>query len=1072
MKKKFLALFCALTMILGIMPSTFVFAEGETPMYAVSGNIAVKSNDDYVNVFTNLQTLSILPRFSERNERAAYSYLDGSSANADPSTRKLSMANPSQETLIKGQNQITLWDLGDVYQIDRVDAISVSEGLASMKVSVSADNVTYTDYDNFVSEAAAGEYSGSTLYVNAVTFDAPLKARYVKIDARMSNADGVMSIVSIWSGLQRITEFWNEYHQAEEVLNQGGFADETTLRSALDSAKAVIEGSQTLDDAVVASQIESVQNAFRGLTKNNTVTMNVLSGNSLESNAEDMYRNLLGENINYVSTGATYSVTEGTVQPENESDIQGGNLLSSAAKPWVEGKTSIVYDLQESRNVNRVDVWARETYDAYYEYRGIQDISVQTSADNENWSDVNAKLNTVHNAADEVVYWSASFSEVSARYVKVTLTNNESRYAWHIGNILVMQGVDMSQYNKALSKAKSLIATGKYTQDTVSALQTAVNVAESAISSSSTQSAVDAQTTAVTIKTLELVAEDAYTKSMSVLSGNVFTSGTSDADWRFYNNRFDYNLVSVDTGAAYRWIYPDMNGRDSDNKKMQTTGMINMGTGEVQADNGWTPGSSVIQYDLKDVYSINEVDIITNKGTWYCGYKTAKVEVSTDDTDDTVEGQEKTWITVAEGALNDNKGTPRVDYNVNNTVDNAVVQQVKFAPADARYVRVTVDLGGYYQTLFSSFVIMSDKTAVDMLWNKVVEEAEALIPDSTYTQETRDNLSAVLADAKNSVAANGSDGNISEQTAKVKAAINNLFYAKTKKKVLLSSNKLTDDDKNAYRNWFGYDIQDVGNNATYEYSDRSVLDDNVDTDNTKLTGGNLVDGTSAGAVFGRWDGGSIVATFNLNGTYDIDEVHLYSKSSAWWMGYSSLKVEYLPADSDQWTEITTADFDNEKYRDDASTCLNVVKFNAVSARQVRLTVNKPNHHQAVLQEVLLLGSTADDDVMITNIGYEDDDANAITSLAGVANVYVMPTVYNNTSDTLSNIKIISAVYRNGLLVKVVMTDSFTLAAGASTSKELALMGLTNMDGTEIIKTFIWNDMTPLLNKPAVFPSAQ
>ena len=48
----------------------------------------------------------------------------------------------------------------------------------------------------------------------------------------------------------------------------------------------------------------------------------------------------------------------------------------------------------------------------------------------------------------------------------------------------------------------------------------------------------------------------------------------------------------------------------------------------------------------------------------------------------------------------------------------------------------------------------------------------------------------MLADAKNSVAANGSDGNISEQTAKVKAAINNLFYAKMENSVRRAHGKV------------------------------------------------------------------------------------------------------------------------------------------------------------------------------------------------------------------------------------------------------------------------------------------
>ena len=201
-------------------------------------------------------------------------------------------------------------------------------------------------------------------------------------------------------------------------------------------------------------------------------------------------------------------------------------------------------------------------------------------------------------------------------------------------------------------------------------------------------------------------------------------------------------------------------------------------------------------------------------------------------------------------------------------------------------------------------------------------------------------------------------------------------------------------------------------------------------------------------------------TYDLNGTYEINEIHFYTSKNAFYNGYKELKVEYLPADSDDWVEITTASFDNKLYRNEERLCLHDITFDEVSARKVRLTVNYPGYAQVVFNAIVILGDVSASPVSVTKVVYGDDDGD-ISSLEGINALYVEPIVYNETEQTIEGLKAVSAIYRDGKLVNVSMSEEFSLGAKASKSLSIEFAELSGMTGSETVKTFIWQGMTPM-----------
>ena len=1310
--KKLLSLFCTLAILAGVMPMSIASAEettAKTPFYAVSGNLYVSGNNDIMNVFAG--TDGILPRFSERNERASYTYLDGSNQSSIDTAciMKQRMGNlwgdGSQGNYVAGDTQITLWDLGDVYQIDRVDALTTHDSaLETMNVSVSADGTSYTDYNNFVS-AKSPVVASENVYINSVKLDAPVKARYVRLDARMAaDSSKLMSNVVIWSGLQRISEFWNTYHSAKNLLNQGSYTEETAaaLSSALDDGKTAVESDSLLTDEIVEAKINAILTALRALVKEeNTLTaMHLLSGNQLSEAALNIYKNILGESVTINSTGAQYSVVAGKAAA-SEGAIQSGDLTNFDAKPWFEAHSAtVLYDLKDTYDINRIDIWGREQYVDYLYYKGVENVKVEVSEDNENFTEVAAKLNRVHNLAGQILYMTASFDYQKAQYVKVTVSNPQSPWAWPGANILVMTGSDKTEYKNTVVKANELLESGNYTDESMDALDAALTAAEEAIAADNSQNVIDAQIEIIKNKIIALDYSDAYCANnvKSAVSGNNFTNAAGLYDISFYKNKLGYKLLDGMTGASYRWLTSD-NGTDSNNTKLQQTGLMSMGDGSALTNNGWAQGMTVtIQYDLKDTYSINEVDIFTGSDNGYQGYAKAKIEVSSDDADDTKEGVEKVWTTAAELEF-DNKHVAGFGRQV--------LQQVKFAAVDAKYVRVSLYGGNYFQTVLSGIAILTDENVGLRQWYQYVAEIEAMTTDTKYTEATRKNLASVLESAKAAVEAdstvmaqqkaeiekavnslaydesawqkktvvsanvfNGDDINFfrnnlgydltvfdtgatlawsqdtpaeagpaenirkganiwdvyngsqawqnkqgavweldwdlkdvysieevdimsrvaspqmgysnikietsvdnetwntaadltydnklykngnqqsfqqikfaktdaryvkmtfenkntiqfalrsitilagddvvynntlnkarellantsvytaeslaqlsaaideavaaveadgssavkDEQVKKLNIAINNVFFKPSKTKVIVSGNTFSPDDTQKYKDWFGYRTQIAGNNAFYTYDDQNSETNSSDTENNgqelKASGIGGSDGLHNSNTAYDYERNTEAITYDLNGTYEINEIHFYTSKNAFYNGYKELKVEYLPADSDDWVEITTASFDNKLYRNEERLCLHDITFDEVSARKVRLTVNYPGYAQVVFNAIVILGDVSASPVSVTKVVYGDDDGD-ISSLEGINALYVEPIVYNETEQTIEGLKAVSAIYRDGKLVNVSMSEEFSLGAKASKSLSIEFAELSGMTGSETVKTFIWQGMTPM-----------
>lgn len=977
MKKRLLSFFCAFAMLMSFIPVVSADDVAYTSYYAVNGMQVVSGNRNILEAYSGLSNLRIQPRFTQRNARATYSYLDGSTNTGDTACKmKKNMGNfwgdDSQGNYVKGGTQITLWDLGDVYQIDRVDVFTAKgEALKTMNVSVSTDGDTYTTYTGLVSEQSSN-VPGQQMVANSVTLTAPVKARYVKIDTRFASdaTYNYMSNIVIWSSLQRISELWNDYHSFSGLLLQGGYTDETTqaLTTALADAKSAAEGDAALTDDIVKEKILAMVTAAKGLVKSSQIPMHVLSGNPVSDEGITMYKNVLGESITVNETGATYEVVSGS--STNDALVQGGNILDwNTSKPWSNSQTySVVYDLKDSYKINRVDIWGRYSWNEYWEYRGVKDVNVAVSADNETFTNMSVTLNTVHDLSAEIAYTTASFDYTDARYVKVTISDTESQYSWPFGQILVMTGSDKTEYKNQVSKANELKAkTDVYTAESIANLESFVTAAESSVADDYSQENIDAQTANVKKAIADLNYADSYCVKKTVVSGNDLTAVGGEGK-TIYHNKVGYDLVDGATGATYS---VEAGTLADSGQELTHKGMFAFAGGAYVADNGWNSAKTAIRFDLKDTYSICEVDIITQLHETAKGLKNVVIEVSTDDTDDSEEGVEKEWTKVA-SLEHDGSAVP--------WDDDAQFVQVKFPAVDAKYVRITTK-NKAYQTVFSSILILSDNVsvpaAVKSAYSAAVSEANGLIAEDKYTDETKTALSEALTTAADAISMSPTQETYEAQTTAIEKAIIalNLKESVWVDKYVVSGNDLTNRKQysaDIYGNKIGYNLKDGATGATYVWESNEGLA-HSDTTGDKLTqtGMFAFEGTATESNNGWGQSGAWETTirFDLKGSYKINEVDIISrKGDDWHKGYGHAKIQVSTDDTDDsaegvektWTTVADVDWDNESNVPwvNGNGSFQQIKFDEVDAKYVRVITStaKPGgqYYQTVFSSMLVL----------------------------------------------------------------------------------------------------------------------
>jgi len=181
------------------------------------------------------------------------------------------------------------------------------------------------------------------------------------------------------------------------------------------------------------------------------------------------------------------------------------------------------------------------------------------------------------------------------------------------------------------------------------------------------------------------------------------------------------------------------------------------------------------------------------------------------------------------------------------------------------------------------------------------------------------------------------------------------------------------------------------------------------------------------------------------------------------IGIDSVTIE-SSNDGVTYIPVTTKKISNETYRNYPELGFEQIIFdNEVEARYIKITFDAGSYSKYVLAEVVILGDAlVKYPVTVTSTLYEDEDFEKVTTLEGQDYIYATISLYNETDNAYDNLRVYSAIYDgDGKLVKVVSSSAFELGAKSEYSPEIELDGLTGLTDKHTLKTFIWEDMTPV-----------